>query len=490
MCLEDVLAQLSVTVPSPELMSDFLQDLANLYLDGSKPFLSQQAEISSFRAKWCERAPSLTLCTKLYFARGDWRAYYSCHSILAHICGAVIETLLIPKTVGLYCQTFYSVRVPYRGKNILRIALSVEPHESVASVLLDVASFTSSNCNSHGLIFTMWTLLCKCESLEKFRTPIAVTLGGEFMMVTLERVLEWYLFETVLAPVVVKSSGRITFSHGGYLGVPANMQITVLASLLVLESCMLSADASGVQMTTNPGQDDIHLLLRGERSAVTEMITLLETKLSKFVGNLKEFTVRFLEVDDSGTLGEFCQKEVRFMRTKYELMVESVDQLPLLDCLFGNPYSMASQWRSDSFLSNIRDATKQFGIHQEAIVEVYTRAYEWKYGRRLESYRGQGEILDREWVQHGRVACTHETLREALSVATVYTNRGMFRDSIEEKVLYLAHVGYARVKVGGVIYVGRTKSSLMTVGPRVRLLRFDTEEIRECERDLVDALNQ
>jgi hypothetical protein len=490
MALDGLLTQLRVTVPSPEVISSFLHDLASLYLDGSIPFLNQQAEISSFRAKWCVRDPSLTLCTKLYFARGDWRAFYSCTSILAHICGAVLETLLVPKTARLYCQTYYAVRVPYRGKNILHIAHTVEPHETVASILLDIASFTSSNCNSHGLIFMMWYLLRNCESLEKFRMPIVVTIGGEYMKVSLERVLEWYLFETVLAPVVVKSTGNVTFSHGGYLGVPANMQITVMASLLVLEGCMVNADELNVRMDTNPGQDDIHLLLRGEPSAVAEMITLIESQLAKYVGKMKEFTVNFLEVGSQGTLGEFCQKEVRYVRTDKELMIDSVDQLPLLDCLFGTPYAYTNQWRSDSFLANIRDATRQFGKHQATLIEVYIRAYEHKYASRLDTTRGQREILDRPWIVSDGVAYTYNVQRVASGVITVKTERGLFRDSMREKVLYLCHYGYVRVVRDGIIYVEKDYPSVVVAAPRVQLERIDNEEIRECLGLLVTAMTQ
>jgi len=318
--LREVLQTLQVHVPGYVLprndkdcsTSDFFQSLTQLLL----PTLNS-GEISKDMVKQLRTALNrdclLTMKTKMYFARGDYRAYFIDKSIVNQICGDLICSLINPsRRKGYRGQEELSTIWPKRNKDKLDLTIVAKEGESVMLVTSDISSFTSSNVNSWFMVYTM---ILGLQDVWFTKT------GGEFLAhldnypfsFAILDVLILYLHSTIFADAFVPELNTTHFLRGGYLGVKGNIDLTMLSLSLLLKNLQHDARIAQVFMINQVGGDDNAALLRGAPQSVHSVSQTLNDRLTAYAGCLKTFDRVNLE---SLTYGihilsvQYCKRDV------------------------------------------------------------------------------------------------------------------------------------------------------------------------------------
>jgi hypothetical protein len=359
----------------PQYFSSLIKLVKDL---GTDPWIYQLELIEAFREQWCNGPCQLELKTKVYWSRADERAYVHCHDPVAHLTGAILQGLLMPADRQRYRNCYFGRCVRRVGKNIINRTFKLAYQNTLRVILLDIASFTSSCVNSGLIVLAMWVQLNEQEALSKLKSPMLYKLGGEFFEASLEEVFGMYIASTLFAPIDVVETGARTFAMGGYLGIPANLALTMYALLIVLKDIQDLARTRQMTMIIDPGGDDVEIILAGPGSSVDEIEEAIRSNLTKFIGRLKEFVVTDIHPGDQNILvGEFCKKEVTCTWTDGVVTLQSHFQLPILDALLSPLSQMQAIRQTSQFLYCLTDALRH--LSNVDLFEAFVRAYEEKH---------------------------------------------------------------------------------------------------------------
>jgi len=155
-----------------------------------------------------------------------------------------------------------------------------------------------------------------------------------------------YLFTTVGVQAITPVGPHL--APGGYLGVKANITLTMQCFVLVLQEvkCKLPSEVVGASLSwSRIGGDDFLILLQADSHGTLLVAeTYVRQAITNYVGQLKEFTVdRFdtLGMQSRYATGQFCKKPFTITVTDSGpdttfVILKSDQKLPLMGDLLRN----------------------------------------------------------------------------------------------------------------------------------------------------------
>jgi len=465
---------------SPHSDEPFLVASIKLIYDvGSDPFVDHMDKVHAFRKEWCMRQPQLELKSKVYISRSDDRAYVHCHDTLAHLSGAILQSLMSPKDKRRYRSTSYGYWVKRVGKNIIHRSVPAPIGSTVRTILMDVRSFTSSGVNSNILILCMMMGLIHGVVREHWGSEQVFCVQGEYFRARLQDVFYAYFRSTFLAPLKVESLSLTTFVLGGYLGIPANMTTTMYTVLIVLSYVEQRSQELGVRLYSDPGGDDISIVLQGELSDVDELTGEIRDLMSTYIGDLKEYIVTDVEpYTRDRTIGEFCKKEVIVSRDETTFTMDSIHQLPILEALLAKKTPAAARKDWIKFYASVVETTKRYDSPElaEAFVRVYERMHDF--------CAHTGLIIRPEWdneeelVEVEGMRLSYPAYRKAAAVSAVLHDDRMYRTTMSENAnLLLARDDLVQLQFSDFALYDIPKGTCRRPARRMRLYRPQGETV-------------
>lgn len=372
----------------------FLSDLSHVITsDPSSSWAEQRQLLAEFRQIYNERLTLLELNVRTYVSRGDMRAYVYCKNYVSHIVGACLQGLLVPKSKSIYARTQYGKMIDRVGKNFISFYVERRPHESlVQAVVLDISSFTSSNVNATAMPLAMLVALKTTMKENNINKTIHFNLNGEYICATLSDVLELYIYYTALGDLYVRETNEITYVIGGYLGVPANMALSMLVLLVVIKFTERAARSYGVRILFKPGGDDVFVLIMGNEVANGIVLRILEKNLIEYVGFLKEFTVTEVALDRV-FVGDFCKKRVIAVPAGNRIDFRSEIHLPIPTTLL-DPLNRRSYFKEMKKVYDSAMVELSGNCDVEVVricCEAYLQAFEGIHGRK------SGQLMERRF---------------------------------------------------------------------------------------------
>lgn len=481
-----------IGVPSDDLLEracydEFLREAADMFARSVEiPLLSCTTLQEAFKKRW-HRRRLLAIKMKVYLSRADERAFIVSSDAIASVTGAIVQQFLIPKRKDVYAATGYGQSVSKRGGNVLDIRVPVHHTASAHLVLLDIMGFTGSNVNSSVLTLVVAHWLNSSKSLKHLRGPKLFSVQGEYFEAELADVFVQYLYRTLLADVALP--GGATFSHvGGYLGIPGNMAMCMYACIIEMKMELQSCVDVDVQYILKPGGDDIALILIGHLEDVVKIEQQIHTRLTKYVGSLKEFVIHDLPVGIiSEAVGEFCKKDVVASRSQTELSITSVTGFPITKDLLERKPLKDALMHADRFVSMCLNSP--LACDSNAF-EAYLRGYEKLHNVSIRTIPGPRANLPEE-LQFERLdgKLFSQTAYQIIAQIPAIRWRGVaVRSTTQEKVDYALRAGLlVRLQFSNaVVYDSTVERACVVVNSRTALLRIIGPEADSISR-YVDA---
>lgn len=360
----------------------FFRDLIRLVLDNAGGKIDEVV-VQEFHGRH-SRAVEAKLKVKLYYNRGDLRAYVSDTCLPRVVSGAIVDTLLRPKSLRLRKR----LRVhrygcwPAEGGNRLKRCVSC-PHDARLLLILgDVSSFTGSCSSSWALLLAATQALERNPKLSHLNQPIVFVVDNAPFECPAHIAFRVYLYYATMMPVLDTTTNEVFVSAGGMLGVNGNINLTLLAFSIVLMDLRETLEASlGVEVQSQLGGDDFFMHILGDNvdDAVTHVRSVIETE----VGHLKEFYVyEATGLDHEVVLdAKFCKRKIlvtpESTRSRFAVNVTTLPTVPILaDLVAQKKFRNDSQSIKDfsKFFFTIHDSLKEFDCRSE-LIDMLSGAY-------------------------------------------------------------------------------------------------------------------
>lgn len=358
----------------------FFRDLAQLVSESDGRPLAPSVEWDTFVSKY-PRPSDLEMKTRVYFSRGDERAFVVDSSLVRPLVGSIIQAIIQPAHVPTRrCLPTDSV-MPAVMKNIVDKTVRGDVGSDVVVTVSDTSSFTSSAVNAWAGLLAMLLVVTGSPRLKHLTEPFNVAIGDQALTVTLVQILQLYLFMTVGVACSVEETGDEYVAQGGYLGVCANINATLLAQNIHLQDLQSQLKKENdVVFLPQSGGDDIFAVYTGAPSAVEESVGRARVSLTRFVGFQKEFRSVNLGALPLGThpLGlAFCQKDLLVdvweagVGAGRMYRIYSRIDLPVLEALVDTttPSEAILAQRFTSYLASVREYSRKLALPGHALSE-------------------------------------------------------------------------------------------------------------------------
>lgn len=290
---------------------------------------------------------TLRMRTKLYVNRADRRAYYVDTDVTRHVCGSILQALLLPAPREVRIRMMTESWLPSFGKNILSKTLEIPRGFHLHVLFGDVSSFTNNDINVWLSAIALLYMMRSDADAEYYR--LIANVCGYALDVDVRSVLETYVLLTVQAPSLDAHGEQYT-APGGYLGVKANMTLTTLAFAIRLEAVSRAISRltqNRVTLTGQVGGDDFVLFMWGpNENELKDLGARILSEIRSTSGQLKDpkWEMLHLETPTHGQFNsEFCKKGVGYSVTpdvvgdSFFVQVGSLRKLPLMGQLVVRP---------------------------------------------------------------------------------------------------------------------------------------------------------
>jgi hypothetical protein len=279
-------------------------------------------------------AHDMSMVTKYYAARDDYRAYVRDTNALRHLAGLCLHFLVLPENMRRRSELDRNKVIPAKDKDILNIRIPRPGKEQVALLILgDVSNFTGSLANAWLMLFSIAAQLAKWSQDSK--KPNLYAVRDAVFSATWYEVIMVYLYLTVGYPAYVEELNLEAYLPGGFLGVSANITVGLLYLAFVLQNLIgiLSRTCSCVQ--AQAGGDDFAFGIVVHNNDKEPVVALIREHFFKYVGHLKEFRVIDLAHISEGVVGdyEFCKKRIVLSTSYSHIYLKGQDNIPVVECL-------------------------------------------------------------------------------------------------------------------------------------------------------------
>lgn len=360
----------------------FFADLIRLVLDNlGRPITEDM--VQNFHANH-PRAVEARLKVKLYYNRGDLRAYVSDTCLPRAVSGAIVNALLRPKSLKLRKKLRVAKYGPWPAENGNRLERRVTcPHGvRVLLILGDVSSFTGSCSSSWALLLAAALALERNPKLSHFNQPIVFVIDNSPFECPANIAFRVYLYYATMMPVFDTTADEVFVSAGGMLGVNGNITLTLLAFSIVLMDLRDTLEETlDVEIESQLGGDDFYMQIQGD--AVDEAATYVRTAIETEVGHLKEFYVyEATDLDHEVTLGaSFCKRKILVSPdstvAQFAVNITTLPTVPVLaDLVAPKHYRNDRQSVEDftKFFFSIHDSLKEFDCRSE-LIDILSGVY-------------------------------------------------------------------------------------------------------------------
>jgi len=360
----------------------FFEDLIHLILDNEGKRISE-AVVNEFYNKH-PRVVEARLKVKLYYNRGDLRAYVSDTCLPRAVSGAIVDALLRPKKLRFRKQMRVCKHGPWPAQegNRLERCVSCPLGVRVVFILGDISSFTGSCSSSWALLLAATQALERNPKLSHLLQPIVFTIDNTTFECSANIAFRVYLYYATMMPVFDTTTDEVFVSAGGMLGVNGNISLTLLAFSIVLMDLETTLDVTlAIDLKSQIGGDDFFMSVIG--NDIDEALALIRTTIENEVGHLKEFYVHEVtDLDQDVVLdAKFCKRRVlvspKSTATTFIVNVTSLPAVPILaDLLAPKKFKDAGQANKafSTFVFSIYDSLKEFDCRSE-LMDILTGAY-------------------------------------------------------------------------------------------------------------------
>lgn len=413
----------------------------------------------------------MTMVTKYYAARDDYRAYVRDTNALRHLSGLCLHRLILPQDMGHRCSLERNRVIPAKDKDILNIRIRRPQGKQVALLILgDVSNFTGSLANGWLMLFCMaaqiaeWGRESKKPNLYAIRDAVFSATWYEIIMV--------YLYLTVGYPAYVEELNEDATLPGGFLGVSANITVGLLYLSLVLQNLVKLLQSTCIDVHAQAGGDDFSFGIVVDDDDKEPMVDLIREHFSKYVGNLKDFHIIDLAHVSEGVVGEyqFCKKRIILSLDHQHIYLKGQDNIPIPECLL--PAGRISEeqawqvWSSYTTSLSIWERTNGCPQQTDTLRQLFLLTYPslvpaCQYSRRT-------------------VYCSHQDLKR---VGMMYLTKLAYEFSLRVRPVQLGDVVYLGEMEDKVQYC--LKSSRLTCTKAVWRGRLLFIVHHECEKKLM-----
>lgn len=276
----------------------------------------------------------LTMTTKYYPGRDDFRAYCRDTNWLRHLCGICLHKLLLPADMKMRERLEREEVIPAKDKDLLDLRLPYPRANEVALLILgDVSNFTGSLGNSWIMLYCMALQLSQGGTWTK--RPNLYSVGGSLFTATWYELIVVYLYLNVGYPAFIQELNSYEFLPGGFLGVAANITIGLLFLSVTLQNLKLILSRWCRVVKAQAGGDDFALAIIVQREDRVEATELIREHFVNYVGPLKDFVVVDLMTHQPGRLEKltFCKKWIQLEFGSTAIQLKGFDNPPIIKAL-------------------------------------------------------------------------------------------------------------------------------------------------------------
>lgn len=322
----------------------------------------------------------MTMVTKYYAARDDYRAYVRDTNALRHLAGLCLHRLILPQRMDHRRSLERDKVIPAMDKDILNLRIRRPRADQVALLILgDVSNFTGSLANGWIMLFCMAAQLAKWGRESK--KPNLYSIRDAVFSATWYEVIMIYLYLTVGYPAYVDELDGYAYLPGGFLGVSANITVGLLYLALVLQNLVKLLQSTCIDVQAQAGGDDFSFGLVVHNDDKDAMVALIRDHFSKYVGNLKAFHVIDLAHIPEGVVGEyeFCKKRITLHSDHEYIYLKGQDNIPVPECLLPAGHVSEEQawqvWSSFSTSLSIWERTNGCSQQTDTLRQLFLLTY-------------------------------------------------------------------------------------------------------------------
>jgi hypothetical protein len=360
----------------------FFADLIRVVLDNVGRKITEDV-VNDFYDKH-PRQVEASLKVKLYYNRGDLRAYVSDTCLPRAVSGAIVNALVRPKSLKLRKKLHVAKSGPWPAEKGNRLDRCVTCNHGVRVLLIlgDVSSFTGSCSSSWALLLAATQALERNPKLKHLNKPIVFVVDNMPFECPAHIAFRVYLYYATMMPVLDTTTNEVFVSAGGMLGVNGNINLTLLAFSIVLMDLRETLEVTlGVEVESQLGGDDFFMQLVGDN--VDDAATHVRTVIEAEVGHLKEFYVHEItDLDHEITLGaSFCKRNIlvspNSTRTQFQATITTLPTVPVLADLVAQKVfrSEATSIKEfTKFFFSIHDSLKEFDCRSD-LIDILSGVY-------------------------------------------------------------------------------------------------------------------
>lgn len=279
------------------------------------------------------RPYDLVMRARYYATRDDYRAYCRDHHNLRSLAGAMLHNLFYPRQEGIRKNLHRSALLPAVRRDSLNISVPRCTQKEITLLLLgDVSNFTGSFVNAWVMLFCM--ALDASKALQSKYNVFGV--GGHLILASWSEVLIVYLYLTVGVSCYVEDLDEHHTLPGGYLGVNANITVSLVAFCVVLQDTLHRLLERCSFARCQIGGDDFAIVIKVKPRDEDWAQRLVQERITAFVGKLKDLKVVRLDDRHEGVLSDtevFCKKRILLLRNTAGVHLSTEDSVPLPEIL-------------------------------------------------------------------------------------------------------------------------------------------------------------
>jgi len=254
----------------------------------------------------------ISVKSKFYLNRLDWRTYFVCHESLVHLLGTIISNVLQGPTLAARGALRVSILIPPQGKDTLNIVLTVPKGYHVLSKKSDIGSFTASAANGLFLLLAIEVSLIGRQGIGHLHQTFVIRHEGEFLLVTMKEVILLYLLLVIGRRFNLNG---LPYPHVGYLGLPGNNIIAMNAFAHRIEQIEFSLKRRYPDLiiaTQLAGDDYWQFMAHPSKDVLQECEAIAAREILLYVGQEKTPRLDWYVAhgDSVHEDGEFCKKVV------------------------------------------------------------------------------------------------------------------------------------------------------------------------------------
>jgi len=360
----------------------FFVDLIRIVLDNVGCKITEEV-VRDFHAKH-QRKVEAKLKVKLYYNRGDLRAYVSDTCLPRAVSGAIVNALLRPKSLKLRSRLRVAKYGPWPASNGNRLERCVSCSHGVRVLLIlgDVSSFTGSCSSSWALLLAACMALERNPKLSHLNQPIVFAIDNSPFECPAHVAFRVYLYYATMMPVLDTTTDEVFVSAGGMLGVNGNITLTLLAFSIVLMDLRDTLEETlNVKVESQLGGDDFYMQILGNN--IDEAATYVRTVIENEVGHLKEFYVHEItDLDHEVTLdASFCKRKILVSpastSTRFFAKITSLPAVPILADLLAQKHFRNNRESVEGFRKfffSIHDSLKEFDC-RSGLIDILSGVY-------------------------------------------------------------------------------------------------------------------